>query len=97
MARSPVTIKLVIHVNSELLKQDPDTGLPNLANLTLSRKVGGTANVVFQSKSPTNFGQYKDFTRQQSYQIGAYKQMPNGGALEFLYKILSSFLSAELQ
>lgn len=97
MANRPVDIKLVIYIDQELLKQDTTTGLPNLANLTLARKVGGVANVVFQSKSPTDFSDQNDFTWQQSYQIGAYKKQPESGVLVRLRKISSSVLGIDMQ
>lgn len=80
-AGDPTNIKLGIYIDQALLKQDPTTGLPNLGKLTVARNVAGKTNVVFQSRSPSDFGDYNDFGWQQAYQIEAYKQLPTSGAM----------------
>ena len=72
-------MKLVLYIDSKLLVQDPVTNKPKLGNLTLARKVGGTANVVFQSKTTDDFSNANEFQWNQSLKIGAYSIPPVEG------------------
>ena len=65
------SMNLTIYIDKKLLEPNPSTGLPNIGNLAFARKVGGVANVIFQSKTTAYFSEGNQFQWQQSYQIGA--------------------------
>lgn len=89
---SETTMTLVVYIDEKLLKPDAN-GNPQLANLTLSRKVGGVANVIFQSKSTASFSNYNDFKWGQAYQIGAAQKPPQGGVFVSLPLYSSPYMA----
>ncbi|EQB49415.1 hypothetical protein CGLO_11256 [Colletotrichum gloeosporioides Cg-14] len=73
-------IDFYIYIDQKLMEPDPTTGLPQLGNLSLVRKVAGTANVVFQSKTTAYFSNKNQFSWEQKYQIGANLTPPQPSA-----------------
>ena len=80
---APAKITLVIYVDPALLKQNPTTHKIQLGNLILARKVGGVANVVFQSKTTSNFTNRNVFSWTQSLKIGASSTPPGNTTFVF--------------
>ena len=81
MSFDPKTAKLVIYMDSELLKQNSSTGETRLPNLKFERKVAGTSFIIYQSTRPVTFSDANYFDWKELYKIGAFKNILQDGAL----------------
>ena len=75
------TMKLIVYIDPYLLIRDPTTGKVQLGNMTVARKVGGVANVIFRGWPNNYFSVINVFEWNQAYQIGASLTPPQPSAV----------------